>query len=295
MRSTGSHSAPRRNRMGSRRAAPGATGCTTDRAAATTIRGARPDITECRTCNRRPIVSEAGERRSWGRVSQLGNCATSSSYSPASSSASSSHSRSVAVTTSSGARPASSVTRNGRSASGERTTAASFSSTSRTPARAGLAETAPESPDRAVVAGLVAVLVTRVRPPGRKSQGKRCDGGVARGTPVESRVRTGIVSRLGQTTDSTPADDAPPDEAAPAEVGSRVFTDRGIGLLVTLGSAIALVASFQLSLDKIRLLENPDYTPACNFSILMSCKSVINYDPGSGFGLPHPSMGLNGC
>src|SRR5699024_12508847 len=99
---------------------------------------------------------------------------------------------------------------------------------------------------------------------------------------------------MGQTTDSTPADDATPDEAAPAEVGSRVFTDRGIGLLVTLGSAIALVASFQLSLDKIRMLENPDYTPACNFSILISCKSEINSDQGSVFAFPNPFMVLIG-
>ncbi|MCT1639701.1 MULTISPECIES: vitamin K epoxide reductase family protein [Dietzia] len=76
--------------------------------------------------------------------------------------------------------------------------------------------------------------------------------------------------------------------------GSRVFTDRWIGVLLAIGSAIALVASFQLSLDKIRLLENPDYTPACNFSILMSCKSVINSEQGAAFGFPNPFIGLVG-
>lgn len=76
--------------------------------------------------------------------------------------------------------------------------------------------------------------------------------------------------------------------------GSRLFSDRGIGVLLTIGSAIALVASFQLSLDKIRLLEDPTYTPACNFSILMSCKSVINSEQGSVFGFPNPFMGLVG-
>ncbi|KAA0919234.1 vitamin K epoxide reductase family protein [Dietzia sp. ANT_WB102] len=77
-------------------------------------------------------------------------------------------------------------------------------------------------------------------------------------------------------------------------IGARVFTDRWIGVLLTIGSAIALVASFQLSLDKIRLLENPDYTPACNFSILMSCKSVINSEQGTAFGFPNPFIGLIG-
>ena len=77
-------------------------------------------------------------------------------------------------------------------------------------------------------------------------------------------------------------------------IGSRVFTDRWIGVLLAIGSAIALVASFQLSLDKIRLLENPDYMPACNFSILMSCKSVINSEQGAAFGFPNPFIGLIG-
>ena len=74
----------------------------------------------------------------------------------------------------------------------------------------------------------------------------------------------------------------------------RVFTDRGLGILLAVGSAIALLASFQLSLDKIRLLENPDYDPACNFSILMSCKSVINSEQGAAFGFPNPFIGLIG-
>lgn len=86
-------------------------------------------------------------------------------------------------------------------------------------------------------------------------------------------------------------DEAPADRG---DVGSRLFTDRWIGVLLTIGSALALLASFQLSLDKIRLLENPDYTPACNFSILMSCKSVINSEQGAVFGFPNPFIGLIG-
>lgn len=80
----------------------------------------------------------------------------------------------------------------------------------------------------------------------------------------------------------------------PAPAGPRVFTDRWIGVLLTLGSALALVASFQLSLDKIRLLEDPTFTPACNFSILMSCQSVINSEQGAVFGFPNPFLGLIG-
>lgn len=109
----------------------------------------------------------------------------------------------------------------------------------------------------------------------------------------------GTASRTASRTAANPAPgaaapSAPDAESSPTVIGSRLFTDRWIGVLLTLGSALALLASFQLSLDKIRLLENPDYNPACNFSILMSCKSVINSEQGSVFGFPNPYMGLVG-
>ena len=111
---------------------------------------------------------------------------------------------------------------------------------------------------------------------------------------------------MRQTTDAEPVDPARdpavpvtiapagPDEVERGGIGSRVFTDRWMGVLLTLGSAVGLLASFQLSLDKIRILENPEYILACNFSILMSCKSVISSEQGVAFGFPNPFMGLIG-
>ena len=78
------------------------------------------------------------------------------------------------------------------------------------------------------------------------------------------------------------------------DIGAGIFTDRRIGILLTIGSVFALLASFQLSLDKVRLLEDPDYNPACNFSILMSCQSVMTSEQGSVFGFPNPFIGLIG-
>lgn len=95
---------------------------------------------------------------------------------------------------------------------------------------------------------------------------------------------------------TAPASPDPDTGQGPRSVArrSRLFTDRGIGLLLGLFSALGLGASFQLSVDHVRLLENPDYTPACNFSILMSCKSVINSEQGTVFGFPNPYLGLVG-
>ena len=79
-----------------------------------------------------------------------------------------------------------------------------------------------------------------------------------------------------------------------AERRPRPLGDRGLGILLTIASAISLVAAFELALDKIKLLQNPDFVPNCNFSILMSCKSVINSEQGTVFGFPNPFMGLVG-
>lgn len=90
----------------------------------------------------------------------------------------------------------------------------------------------------------------------------------------------------------TPGQDT--DTSSQAEFVPRIFTERAMGILLTILAVPALLAAFELSLDKIRILENPDYTPACNFSILMSCKSVINSEQGAAFGFPNPFIGLIG-
>lgn len=83
-------------------------------------------------------------------------------------------------------------------------------------------------------------------------------------------------------------------ESGANETPSGIFSQRTIGILLVIGSIAGLVAAFELTMDKIRILENPDYVPACNFSILMSCKSVIESDQGQAFGFPNPIVGLIG-
>ena len=104
--------------------------------------------------------------------------------------------------------------------------------------------------------------------------------------------------RMRETTDveHDAAGPTPSDEttASQREFVPRIFADRAMGILLSVLSAVALLAAFQLSLDKIRILENPGYTPACNFSILMSCKSVISSEQAGAFGFPNPFMGLIG-
>jgi uncharacterized membrane protein len=57
-------------------------------------------------------------------------------------------------------------------------------------------------------------------------------------------------------------------------------------------SLFGLVASFALTYDKLQLLRNPGYTPNCNLSPILSCKSVMETPQSNVFGVPNSVYGL---
>lgn len=64
--------------------------------------------------------------------------------------------------------------------------------------------------------------------------------------------------------------------------------------LLIITGVIGLLASFILTLDKIELLKNPDYSPSCNLNPVLSCGSIIGTEQASAFGFPNPIIGLIG-
>jgi uncharacterized membrane protein len=50
---------------------------------------------------------------------------------------------------------------------------------------------------------------------------------------------------------------------------------RGLAALLTAGGAVGFVASFVLTAELIRLLEDPSYVPSCSFNPVLSCGSVM--------------------
>lgn len=64
--------------------------------------------------------------------------------------------------------------------------------------------------------------------------------------------------------------------------------------LLLIGGAIGLVASFVLTLDKIKLLEDPDFVPSCNINPVLSCGAVMAEDQAEAFGFMNPLIGLMG-
>ncbi|MFD8599199.1 vitamin K epoxide reductase family protein [Kitasatospora sp. NPDC059646] len=71
-----------------------------------------------------------------------------------------------------------------------------------------------------------------------------------------------------------------------------VGASRGFSWLILLSGLIGLAASAQLTLDKIRLIENPAYQPNCNINPIISCGSVMRTDQAEAFGFPNPIIGL---
>lgn len=74
---------------------------------------------------------------------------------------------------------------------------------------------------------------------------------------------------------------------------------KAVGLRATpwiliVGGVIGLIAAFELTLEKFRVLSDPDYVPSCDINPVLSCGSVIVTEQAELFGFPNPVMGLVG-
>jgi uncharacterized membrane protein len=66
----------------------------------------------------------------------------------------------------------------------------------------------------------------------------------------------------------------------------------GFALLLVVTGAAGLLASWIITLDKFKLLEDPDFVPACSLNPVVSCGSVMKSDQASALGFPNPMLGL---
>ena len=70
--------------------------------------------------------------------------------------------------------------------------------------------------------------------------------------------------------------------------------DRRIASILTAGGAIGLVAAAVLLIEKIRLIEDPDYIPSCSINPILSCGSIMRTEQAEAFGFPNPIIGVAG-
>ncbi len=66
----------------------------------------------------------------------------------------------------------------------------------------------------------------------------------------------------------------------------------GIKWLLVVAGAIGLAAATQLTIEKIRLLSDPNYIPSCSLNPILSCGSVMSSPQAAAFGLPNSLIGI---
>lgn len=64
--------------------------------------------------------------------------------------------------------------------------------------------------------------------------------------------------------------------------------------VLVIAATLGLLASFILTHDKILVLQNPNYDPACNINPILSCGSVMKTEQASLLGVPNTIFGLIG-
>jgi len=71
-------------------------------------------------------------------------------------------------------------------------------------------------------------------------------------------------------------------------LASRRFT----GFFMLIGAISGLVASFLLTIDKIKILKDAKYNPSCNINVVLNCKSVMLSKQAEVFGFPNSLIGI---
>ncbi|MGP3926355.1 vitamin K epoxide reductase family protein [Streptomyces sp. 8N616] len=78
------------------------------------------------------------------------------------------------------------------------------------------------------------------------------------------------------------------------ERGSReaVGSGRGLAWLLVITAAAGLLASWVITLDKFKLLEDPNFQPGCSLNPIVSCGNIMKSEQAEAFGFPNPMLGL---
>jgi uncharacterized membrane protein len=89
------------------------------------------------------------------------------------------------------------------------------------------------------------------------------------------------------------------DTAASLEPSTDPSGDGPAGSVPTLSAVWVLIAglaglaaAFTLTIEKIKLLENPAYVPSCSINPVLSCGSVMVTPQAAAFGFPNPLIGI---
>jgi uncharacterized membrane protein len=81
-------------------------------------------------------------------------------------------------------------------------------------------------------------------------------------------------------------------EGGSEDTVSRTGAGRAFALLLVITGAAGVLAAWVITLDKFKLLENPNFVPGCSLNPVVSCGSVMKSAQAAVFGFPNPMLGL---
>ncbi|NLG48099.1 vitamin K epoxide reductase family protein [Gordonia sp. (in: high G+C Gram-positive bacteria)] len=98
--------------------------------------------------------------------------------------------------------------------------------------------------------------------------------------------------------DESAVDESTVDESTSAPEPTGNFwtepraTSAGAGWVLLVTGILGMAAAIALLLDRIQILIDPTFKPACSINPIISCGSVMVTDQGKFFGFPNPMLGL---
>ena len=88
------------------------------------------------------------------------------------------------------------------------------------------------------------------------------------------------------------ADSETPSATAESEFGADRRTPTASAVWVLVAGVVGLIAAATLTIEKVKLLENPAYVPSCSINPVLSCGSVMVTPQAAAFGFPNPLIGI---
>ncbi len=67
---------------------------------------------------------------------------------------------------------------------------------------------------------------------------------------------------------------------------------RPFALLLVITGLAGLLASWVITIDKFKLLEDPGFQPGCSLNPVVACGNIMKSEQASAFGFPNPMLGL---
>lgn len=72
----------------------------------------------------------------------------------------------------------------------------------------------------------------------------------------------------------------------------RAGSGRAFAWMLVITGAAGVLAAWVITIDKFKLLEDPDFVPGCSLNPVVACGNIMTSEQASAFGFPNPMLGL---